>query len=47
MDKQRSSKLGKSEEATYNFVLKGAKIDTSQPTKEDLIEYELFKSKHS
>jgi hypothetical protein len=27
MEKQGSSKLGKSEEASYNFLLKGAKID--------------------
>lgn len=28
----------------YNFVLKGAKMDIIQPTKEDLQEYEQFKS---
>ena len=30
----------------YNFVLKGAKIDIIQPTREDLQEYEQFKSNY-
>lgn len=33
-------------EDMYNFMLKGARIDIAQPTKEELQEYEQFKSKN-